>query len=116
MPISVLSCSVLYRSIPYFDFALSDYFRGLRPVPLMAQLVAPTLESVGERAVCGASPGFRYNILRPATTAHSVGSETSSRVQDIGTQGGDTSQEDTATQIKRTYIGLGDNKRPENQK
>ena len=81
----------------------------------MAQLVAPTLESVGERAVRGASPGFRYNILRPATTAHSVGSETSGRVQDIGTQGGDTSQEDTATQIKRTYIGLGDNKRPENQ-
>ena len=33
------------------DLALSDYFCGLRPVPLMAQLVAPTLESVGERAV-----------------------------------------------------------------
>ena len=98
------------------DLALSDYFCGLRPVPLMAQLVAPTLESVGERAVvCGASPGFRYNILRPATTAHSVGSETSGRVQDIGTQGGHTSQEDTATQIKRTYSGLGDNKRLENQ-
>ena len=90
------SCSLLYRSIVYFRFRWKwDYLCRLRPVPIMAQLVAPTLESVGERAVCGASPGFRYNILRPATTAHSVGSETSSRVQDIGTQGGDTPHKKT---------------------
>ena len=59
------SCSLLYRSIVYFRFRWKwDYLCGLRPVPIiMAQLVAPTLESVGERAVVVAVVGLLQDFV-----------------------------------------------------